>query len=217
MTNNQENKLRMYFTVGAVCDSNAEVLQVNEAFVIAYRKFQTNVVRIQRCHDILKIENIVSDSFKTIDRVELEETVYYLSGKLKLFAKDTGNDALTVAMNNSQCDVADATDLELVGICNTLTNEAYRYIDDLLGYGITCEGIADLQRFVSNFSINIDRDKTAQTKRNTTEDVLKRLFRENDDILKDTLDKDVEFYRNCDPGFYNNYNEARIVMDLESA
>ncbi|NJK97472.1 MAG: hypothetical protein HC905_23495 [Bacteroidales bacterium] len=57
MTDKQENKLRMYLTVSAVCESNVEVWQDNESFRAVFEAFCLKIPMIEKLRDIQEIEN----------------------------------------------------------------------------------------------------------------------------------------------------------------
>ena len=215
MTDNQENKLRMYFTVSAVCESNTELWQDNEVFVSDFQRFKSKIPRIEKCRDQLRIENIITDSIKSIDRVELEELAFYLSGKILSFAKDSGNKALQAEVRNNRDNIGNATDIELIEICNMLTNQASTNLAQLSTYSVNAESIGTLQQLTSSFFAHMDRAKMFHSKYRTTEELLRKLFKDVDDILRNKLDNDIEFYKNSDPEFYGQYKTARIVIGLE--
>lgn len=57
MTDKQENKLRMYLTVSAVCESNVEVWQDNDMFKSVFDQFCLKLPMIERLRDIQEIES----------------------------------------------------------------------------------------------------------------------------------------------------------------
>lgn len=57
MTDKQENKLRMYLTVSAVCESNVEVWQDNDSFKSAFEIFCLKIPMIEKLRDIQVIES----------------------------------------------------------------------------------------------------------------------------------------------------------------
>ncbi len=57
MTDKQENKLRMYLTISAVCESNVEVWQDNDSFKSAFEVFCLKIPMIEKLRDIQEIEN----------------------------------------------------------------------------------------------------------------------------------------------------------------
>ena len=57
MTDKQENKLRMYLTISAVCESNVEVWQDNDTFKSAFEVFCLKIPMIEKLRDIQEIEN----------------------------------------------------------------------------------------------------------------------------------------------------------------
>lgn len=215
MTDNQENKLRMYFTVSAVCESNTELWQDNEIFVADFQRFKSKIPKIEYCRDQMRIENIISGSIKSFDRVELEEMAFYLSGKMLHFAKDTSNQALHAEIRNYRDILCDITDIELVEICNTLANQASTNLIQLGDYEVTTEIIAEIQQLSSFYFVNMHRVKSSHAKYKTTEELLRKYVKDADDLLRNKLDNDIEFYKNSDPEFYGQYKTARIVIGLE--
>jgi hypothetical protein len=57
MTDRQENKLRMYLTVSAVCESNVELWQDNDSFRSAFETFCQKIPLIQKLVEIQEIES----------------------------------------------------------------------------------------------------------------------------------------------------------------
>ncbi|HEY4786896.1 MAG TPA: hypothetical protein VIH57_12650 [Bacteroidales bacterium] len=215
MTDNQENKLRMYFTVSAICDCNSEIWQDNEVFVADYHRFQSKIPLIEKYRDLMKIENIISGSIKSFDRIELEEMAFYLSGKIQLYAKEIGNQSLYAEVHNNRDNLGNATDIELIEICNALADQASAGLPYLASYGITTESIASLQQQASMYFVNMNRAKSSHLKTKSVEERLRKLFKDCDDLLRNKLDNDIEFYKNSDPEFYGQYKTARIVIGLE--
>lgn len=215
MTDNQENKLRMYFTVSAICDCNAELWADNEVFVADYKRFQSKIPQIEKCRDQMKIDSIITGTIKSFDRVELEEMAFYLSGKMLQFAKESGNQTLFAETRDERDSLCNATDIELVGLCNILADRASTHLNQLSTYGITAETIATLQQHTSAFFVNMNRAKSSHLKTKTAEEQLRKLFKDCDDLLRNKLDNDIEFYKNSDPEFYGQYKTARIVIGLE--
>lgn len=62
MTDKQENKLRMYYTVSAVCESNVDIWGDNESFKQAYDAFRVKLPLIEKLQDVLEIENAGLDA-----------------------------------------------------------------------------------------------------------------------------------------------------------
>jgi hypothetical protein len=210
MTDKQENKLRMYYAVSAVCDTNAELWQENEAFTTSYKKFQSKIPWIQKYGDILKMEIIASESFKCFDRVELEEMGFYFSMKLLDFAKETKNEMLISEILANRNALMKASDNELIAICNILVMEASKYIQNLHSFGITPENITEFQHFVVYFSKNYNRLRHVISKNKTAEELIRKYFKEAEEIIKEKLDTAIEFFKNSYPEFYEAFTLARI-------
>jgi hypothetical protein len=217
MANSRENKLRMYYAVSAVCECNHEVWQDNEVFVADYKRFASKIPKIELCQDQLKIENIFTETFKSFDRVELEELAYYLSGKIKLLAKEMNNLSLMTEVQTNRDNIGNCENMELISICNNLAKHASVHLDQLISHDITIESIADLQQLTSAYFLNMNRTKVYNAKNKSLDDQLRKLYRDVDDIFRSKLDYDIEFYKNSNIQFYDQYKAARIVIDIEES
>jgi hypothetical protein len=217
MTVNQENKIRMFYAVSAVCECNTELWDENEAFAGNYKNFLSKISQIKQWKDQLLIESISMETFKSIDRVELEEFAYYLSGKLKSFAIEKGNDALLEEVNDYRRHLSNATDIELINMCSKLSNACLTNLSLLDIYSISSNSIADLQQLTSMFSARLNRTKYLQSKAKSTQENLKKVIVDADSILKDRLDKLIDLFENSDSEFYQQYNTARIIINLEAS
>jgi hypothetical protein len=215
MMDKQENILRMYYAVSAVCETNSEIWQENEVFTASYRKFQAKIPEIQKFKDVLKMEIIATETFKSIDRIELEEMGFYISSKILNFAKNSANEQLYSDIHTYRNNLLKSSDHELVTICSNFSQQASIHLNALSEYGISAENIAEFQQFLTFFSSNLNRLRLSTTKNKSTQDVLRKYYKEADDLLKNKLDIEIEFFKNSDPDFYNLYTAAREIINLE--
>jgi hypothetical protein len=215
MMDKQENILRMYYAVSAVCETNSEIWQENEVFIASYRKFQAKIPEIQKFKDVLKMELIATETFKSIDRIELEEMAFYISSKILSFAKDSANEQLYSDIHANRNNLLKASDNELVTICSIFSQYAIVHLNALTKYEVSAESISEFQQFLTFFSSNLNRLRLSTTKNKSTQDILKKYYKEADELLKNKLDIEIEFFKNSDPDFYNRYKVAREIINLE--
>lgn len=213
MTDNKENKLRMYYTVSAVCDYHYELWQDNEVFVSDYQRFKLKIPKIEKCRDLIQIENILAETFKSFDRVELEELAYYTACKLRLFAIKSDNKRMIAEISDYRDSIYQANHYDLINICNVLADYASLNLNNLADYNITLEGVSGLQKLSSSFFVNMKRTKSSHFKNKTAEELLRKYIREADDVLRSRTDNNIEFYRNSDPEFYGQYKAARVIFE----
>jgi len=205
----------MYYSVIAICENRSELWCENKIFVESFIKFRSKIPQIKQCIDILTMENIINESFKTIDRIELEEAAFYLIGKMLTFAQQTNKENLYSELNYEKMNLSHCSDLELIGTCNTLSKVSADNFSALQDLNISVENIAELQHLTSTFSINYTRAKSSRIKSKTTEEKLKKLFKDCDELLRQRLDKDIEFFKNSEPEFYSEYLASRAVFEVE--
>ena len=216
MREHQENKLRMYYSVSAVCDNRPDLWCENEAFLETYSKFRSKIPQIKRCKDILTVETIVSQSFKSVDRIELEEVSFFLAGRILLYAKQKADEGLYAEIRNFKNCLSHCTDMEFIRVCTTLSEVAENCIQELSAFAVTPEEITELKQLAADFAINQARSKSHHAKNKSTEEQLKKLFKDTDDILKRQLDHVVDFFKNSESEFYEAYLAARVIVEVET-
>jgi hypothetical protein len=215
MVNNQENVLRMYYAVCALCDTNAEIWQSNEVFSASFLKLKNKIPEIQKLTDVLKMENIAAETFKIFDRLELEELVFYISGKLLSILLDKKDQDLYSEIENDRNSLSKCSESELVSICLKISQHAFKNINELSDIGVTTTNLLDFQQFLTFFSANLSRIKYNYNKHKNSTELLRKYYKYINEVIKNELDKEIEFFKNSDPDFYNQYLTAREVLNID--
>lgn len=215
MMKSKENKLRMYFAVGSVCEKHADEWQNIEVFANNYKKFRDKIPQIKAASDQLLVEGIAMETFKSFDRIELEEIAFYFMGKILAFAKEIKNNKLYNEITDKRTHLSSITDLELISVCSSVANILTNNLQQLGNYDVSTASITDLQHLTSSFSFGLNRVKSSHAKRKSAEENLKKLFRDTDEILKEKLDSYIELFKNGNHDFYMLYKAAREVIDME--
>lgn len=216
MREHQENKLRMYYSVSAVCDNRPDLWCENEAFIETYSKFRSKIPQIKRCKDILLVETIVSQSFKSVDRIELESLSFFLAGRILMLAKQKEDEFLGAEIRNIKNCLSHSTDLEFVRMCIALIEIARTHCEELASFSVTMEELDDLKQLINAFYLNQGRSHSHHQKNKSTEEQLKKLFKDTDEILKNQLDPVIVFFRGSEPEFYEAYKAGRVIVEVKS-
>ena len=215
MIDKHENKLRMYFAVSAVCECNVDLWLENETFAQAYERFQLKIPEIQKCRDILALELIAGETLKSVDRVELEEMAFYVSGKIASYAREIKNQKLYDETHINRSNLDKATDPELINISNIIVKDALVNLISLQAFNISADLIMQFQNIILNYSNNVTKFKHFDARTKHTEDHLKKLYRDADDLLKNKLDANIDFFKTRYPEFYQQYIASREIIEIE--
>ena len=213
MTAIQESKLNMFRTVETHIGDNAAIIADSPAFQTAFNKIKANNAAIQSAAQ----QRSASLTGIAADKSNLKQTLAKLAatiaGAVFAYAAAEKNQTLKQEMNISVSKLQRARDEELAPRCQMIHDRAETNLAALTDYGINAAQLKNLQTAINNYSAETMKPRQAVSTRKTTRANLAALFRENDDILKNQLDKLIELYRADHPDFVNTYFQTRIIVD----
>jgi len=130
------------------------------------------------------------------------------------YASKINDNELKQKVNYTPSDLRNSRDTILKDICQTIHNEANAVVANLADYGKTPADLAQQQQEIDDFAAILAKPRTAIGTRATATTRLVALFQQGDDLLKNQLDKLMVNYQTSEPKFHNQYQNARIIIDL---
>jgi len=214
MTDKQENKRSMYIAVQKVCNKFNSVWSGLPAFVTAFGDFETTIadIDIQRQIQEGKITGIAENKSK--EEEEMRQATIEIAAAVFAYASKIGDNELKEKVNYTPSDLIRSRDTILKDICQTIHDEANAVIAELADYGKTPADLKKQQNEIDDFADILAKPRTAIGTRATATSKLVELFQQGDALLKDQLDKLLVNFQTSNPEFYNQYNNARIIVDL---
>lgn len=214
MTDKQENKRSMYIAVQRVCNKNNSIWSSLPALAATFGKFENTISGIDTQSQIQagKTTGIAENKQKEEDEmiqasIEIAATVY-------AYASITGDNELKEKVSYSPSDLRNSRDTILKDICQVIHDAANNVITNLADYGKTSDDLIQQQKEIDDYTAILSKPRTAIGTRATATSSLVDLFQQGDDLLKNQLDKLMVTYQSKEPKFYNQYQNARIIVDL---
>lgn len=213
LTARQEAKFNMYRATETHIADNATIIAANPAFQTAFNKFKTNNVAISGTAQQKSgaLTGIAVD--KTNFRETLCQTAAKIAGYIYAYASANNNNTLKNEMNLPVTKIRRARDEELAPRCQNIHDRGVELLTELADFGVTAPILANLQTAITNYAAEIPKPRTALSGRKTVTANLAAIFRENDDILKNQMDKLIEIFREDNPDFVQTYESNRIIID----
>lgn len=214
MKNAQENKLSMYYAVQKVCNTASPIWSGLPGFVTAFNGFETNIIKIKSAIEVqeTKLKGIA------LKKEQLEDLMIdkalEVAHAVFAYATDQLDLALKEKMNFTRSEFKRTRDSVIIEKCQLIHDEASAIVGSLASYGITPATLTMLSTRINDFSGNVAAPRTSITERKGATMELVELFNESDLILKSKLDKLMEQFKTTQPKFYNQYFNARIIIDL---
>ncbi|GDX53162.1 hypothetical protein LBMAG27_22090 [Bacteroidota bacterium] len=213
MLKEQEDTNNMYGTVEQVLDDNTTIYTANVPFKTAVAAFKTNNAKIETLREQQETDNkgITQDKKEKRDKLETESIK--IGSVVSFFAAQTGNNGLRQKVNFNKSELARARDNEVTGMAEQVYNAANDNAAALVAYGITAGMITDYRDLIDAYSALVSAPRTARTETSAATKQLPPLFDANNLLLTEQLDMGMELYSTSDPGFFNSYQGARVIVN----
>lgn len=213
MKKRQINQKEMYSAVVTFLDSNSalwsSIVKVGEF----KNQFTDVVVQIDDAQYAQKQAQVFLGTNKTQVKSVVAQKADILNDSLEAFALVTGNNKLENKMAASYSELLRLRNADFIPAVKTIIRAAEAHLEAITEYGVTSEQIEDLKTDFDGFlQINGQPRAFRVASVQATKD-LELLFDEAKDILENKLDKVMSIYKRRDPGFYNGYQAARVIVD----
>lgn len=213
MTNIQSNKFNMYNTVKNYLRSKQVILDTIPAFETQVTAFESKLTEIQDIEAGREAIKAGKTQDKLREERELREAVFKVMSALNVFAAVSGNNELIAETDFTEYDLTVLRDNDFLERAYAVYNAGTAYKTELADYGITEDDIEAVLTNADEFTeaMGIAGSASAESKAATQN--FKLLFEECDDILNKKIDKLVDVIKTSQPQFYEEYQNARNIID----
>lgn len=214
MTNRQENKNSMYYAVNRTCDKHTKVWEGLPAYATASKEFKVTFNEIQDVggNQMINITGIAENKQK--EEEEMINLTLFVGSGVFAYASVISDHELQRKVQCSPSGLKRMTDTELRNMCNEVFKAAVKVVDLLADYGVTMEDVKQLQKEIDDYAQVIAAPRDALITRAKATARLEELFDQADKILKEQMDKLMIMFKTKAPDFYNEYFNARKIVDL---
>lgn len=209
----QNNKLRSYGATQGVLDTHESKWSALVAFAAGVTKFNSIVTEINDLAQTQASRNGASNE-KSYALDALASAAFEVSAALHAYAVAQEDFALEGRVDFSLSSISLGRESSVLSRCRDIHAAAVEHAGDLADYGITAAKLTALKKKVDAFegSMNKPRQHVAESAAATV--TLAERFKDADEVLNKCLDKLVFQFKDSAPDFFNEYQSARIVVDL---
>lgn len=203
----------MFYAVNAACDAHNAVWSGLLPYANAVSAFKAKIVEIEK-----EVETQVTDlEGYAMDKGQRKEVMVRkalaVANQVFAYAEDNGLTVLREKMDVRYSDLIAPRDAVVAQKCQGIHDEANAVIGSLGDYGIMATDLTELQGLIDAYEAVISAPRTAITVRKGATEAIENLIREGTTILKNRMDKLMSEFQVSDPGFYQEYFDARIVVN----
>ncbi len=216
MNSKQINQYDMYLRVHKTLGNYRPVWNDNPRFTANYEAFTANLQAIKGLQGKLHADTTAIYQQKGVMREQLVEMTVRLVRKLRSFAADTENQAMTNNLDYSKSSLEKLRESQLPPVCLVVCETGHPYLDQLGHYGVTAAELEQVRVLAGQFEAILPEPKMAISTGKQTTEALAELFRKTNGLLGEQLDGKLEQYQDTHAGFYAAYFAARNIVDRTS-
>ncbi|MBN2663990.1 MAG: hypothetical protein JXR68_10105 [Bacteroidales bacterium] len=214
MNKNQINKKEMYDVVSYYLDSRsalwASIPKVGEF----KNEFSAVVAQIDSVQYAQQQAQVFLGKNKTQIKRVVAEKADILNDTIEAFAWVTGNEKLRGKMSTTFTDLYALRNADFSPAVQAIIEAAEANIDVLTSeYGVTNEQVEGLKTDLDEWLAINGQPRAYKVASVEATKSLELLFDEADAILTNKLDNVMSLFKRRDPGFYNGYQAARVIVD----
>jgi len=143
----------------------------------------------------------------------LVDSIFEVSSGVYAMAVRKGDATLQQKVKYTEGDLQTAREGALVTIGKSVAALARENLTALADYGIDEVTVKALEESTARFKSLVSTPRADIAQRKAAQARLKGLFTETSGLLNNQLDRLLVKFKNGEPGFYNAYMNARIIVD----
>lgn len=213
MKTRQINKLAAFIALVSVCKQAQSTWSSLKAFKDKFTKFSTRVETLAR----LKLQQEAGTSGIAAQKQSCREqacaAAAVVAAAVRAWAEDEGNLTVAGKVKYSYSDLVGGRDTTSQDRCQTVQDVAEEVVASLKDYGVDADVLEDLQEKIDAYAACITKPREAVATGKTITKQIEKEFKAADGLLTNGLDELILSFRTTAPTFYEDYRNARAVVN----
>ena len=213
METNDENKLNAAEAVVLVLANNIAIWTMIAAIMVLFDLLKAKIQLVRDLRQIQEKDNTGVTKRKKKVREKMEETGINVIRKLVMFAVATEDTELDANINYTASDLSVASENRVSDIIRLVYETANTHKSELAAYGVTDEMLELLLTLHQQFLVAMPETREKITLSSTATKNINTLITEISDLQRTKLDRLIAGFADTNPDFYQQYKNARKIVD----
>jgi len=213
MKTTDENKLNAAEAVVLVLANNIAIWTMIAAIVVIFDLLKAKIQLVRDLRQIQEKDNTGVTKRKKKVREKMEETGINVIRKLVMFAVATEDTELDANINYTASDLSVASENRVSDIIRLVYETANTHKSELAAYGVTDEMLELLLTLHQQFLVAMPETREKITLSSTATKNINTLITEISDLQRTKLDRLIAGFADTNPDFYQQYKNARKIVD----
>lgn len=207
------NKLAAFVTLVAMCKKAQGTWSGLKAFADAFARFSTRVETLEKLKKQQEEGTAGIAAQKQQCREDMCSAAAVVAGGVRAWAEDNADLETAGKVDYSESDLLKGRDTASRDKCQTVHDVAEEKVSSLGKHGVDEEVLEDLQDKITAYDECITKPREAIATGKTVTKQITTEFRAADRLLDKSLDDLVLKFRKSAPQFYQDYWNARAIVD----
>lgn len=203
----------MFYATQKCVDTHSAAWAALLPYANAATAFKAKIVEIEA---EVETQGLGTDGYaidKGAKKEEMVRATLRIANQVFAYAEDNNDIVLREKVDVSYSDLIAPRDAVVAQKCQGIHDEANAVIAGLAAYGVVAVDLTALQSLIDGYEAVISAPRTAVTVRKGATEAIETLIKEGTTILKNRMDKLMSEFELSDPAFYQEYFDARIVVN----
>jgi hypothetical protein len=208
-----ENKMSMFYAVLAVCAKYSAEWAALLSFKTAHDELKGNVKSIEDASQTQETNITGAALDKRFKRDAMVAKSVEAAHAMFAYAEDTNDIVLREKVNYAASDFLKKRDAVVAQLCQGIHDLANGLAANLANYGVLPADVTALQTAIDAYVSVVSAPRNATTVRKGATAEIEALVKDSMKILNNRMDKVMPEFRESKPVFYQEYFDARIIVD----
>ncbi|QQR85114.1 MAG: hypothetical protein IPJ76_10845 [Flavobacteriales bacterium] len=214
MKKTAENRMSMFYAVEGVCDKHTLVWTPLVPYATAVGELKDKILLLEDAVQLQESELKGYAEDKRHKKEAMVDKTLEVAQATYALAVDKGDDVLKAQMDHSRSDLLLGRDTVVGQRCQDVHDLANAVVVQLAPYGILPADMTALQTAINAYVTVVDAPRVAVTVRKGATTAIDKLVTEATAILTERMDKLMVEFKSSAPDFWQQYFDARIIVDL---
>lgn len=213
MRKDLEDRLTMFYATQSAVDKYHATWAALVPYSNAVDAFKDVILNLEA---EVETQGLGTDGYamdKGAKKEDMVRKTLAIANHVYAYAVDNADIVLREKMSVSYSALIAPRDAVVAQKCQGIHDEANAVIASLAAYGVVAGDLTAQQSAIDIYEAVISSPRTAITVRKGATENIEELIREGTAILKDRMDKLMVEYEVSSPDFYQEYFDARIVVN----
>ncbi len=214
MNKPNENRLSMFYAVIETCLKFTATWTGLVPFKTAHDQLKANLASLIAAARVQQeiLTGVATD--KGLKRDAMVKKATEVAQGIYAYAVDQGDEVLRAKVNVGKSAFLRQRDGLIAVLCQNVHDYGVAALAALGNYGLVAADLTDLQTKIDDYVTVVSSPRAALLARKGATAEIDILVRDNMRILTNRMDKMMAEFETSDPQFYQEYFDARMIIDL---